>query len=646
MKQVRLRPRLGLLFVFAVVLPGIALSVLAVRAISREEAYIEKRMEEALLAEVAHVASLVEGQLDQILSELQATSDVSLRTDYRRSLSRWERSVDLVDLPFLVSPSYELIWPDSVNKLDHDAAAFLEWNRSFLGNEQRIPVYENVALSYRNGLLEAAQLQDQDWGESQTADKNDYVSQGPQTATTQSQSPNFLSNTFSQAQGRFQTQYAIEDLKQSEPARQEVYKKAREKGKQIIYRTVKVSKGAQMKEGAPEQEESIFVSESLRFSQIIARGDSGIIPLFFSDDLHLMFWKKIEDNYIVGCVIDNDRLEDEIVEVLPAIYSSARILTILDEKGNPLITPAAEAIRNWRQPFVAREISQMLPRWEVAAYLSDPDIVSSRAQIISLILWILILMLFFSIVAGGTLVLRSLHSEMALARQKTTFVTNVSHELKTPLTSIRMFAEILRDKRQPDEAKQNKYLALMVSETERLTRLINNVLDFSRRERGEKKYTMREVDLASLCEAVIDDQRVRLESNGFELTYVSSLGSAMVYADEESIKQALLNLINNAEKYSPDEKKIECEIRRQEGEVVINIKDRGKGVAEACAKKIFKEFYRADDSLTSPVRGTGLGLSIAQKIIRDHGGDIVYVPREGGGSIFQIRLPLREASSD
>ena len=114
--------------------------------------------------------------------------------------------------------------------------------------------------------------------------------------------------------------------------------------------------------------------------------------------------------------------------------------------------------------------------------------------------------------------------------------------------------------------------------------------------------------------------------------------------DEESLKQAVLNLLSNAEKYSGENQQIEVEITHTENSALINLKDRGIGIPVQLAKKIFKEFFRVDETLTSKVRGSGLGLTIAQQIVQHHGGDILYYPRDGGGSVFQIKLPLREKS--
>jgi signal transduction histidine kinase len=411
---------------------------------------------------------------------------------------------------------------------------------------------------------------------------------------------------------------------------------------------------------APMAQQSQFVITSRLLSQIASQGSYGLIPRFIGDTLTFLFWERQKDGRIAGCEVSVGALHQRIAAVLSGTYTPVRIITILDENGAPLATPPESKARNWRQPFVSREIGESLPRWEAAGYLTSPDVISSQARTSSFVIWIMVLILFVSVAGGGTLVLNSVYGEMRLAQKKATFVTNVSHELKTPLTSISLFVELLRRKRQPDARKRAQYLSLMASETERLTRLINNVLDFSAGERGGKRYTMRVIDAARVTREIVESQRIGLESRGFTLSLTAEAADAFVRADPEALKQVVLNLLSNAEKYSPDRKEIEVEVTRAIGaraqaagagsrgaapafrgsdSITLHVRDRGIGVAEKDRERIFREFFRADDSLTSRVRGTGLGLTIARRIARDHGGDISCMPREGGGSDFIVRLP-------
>jgi signal transduction histidine kinase len=411
----------------------------------------------------------------------------------------------------------------------------------------------------------------------------------------------------------------------------------------------------------PAQQASQYVVTSQLLSQIASRGDSGLIPRLIGEELVFLFWERQKDGRIAGCEISAPALRERMAGVLTATYTPVRVLTIIDERGNPLATPADSATRDWRQPFVSREISEALPRWEVAAYLASPDTISSKARSSSLVVWILVVILFVSVAGGGTMVLSSVYGEMRLAQAKATFVTNVSHELKTPLTSISLFVELLRQKRQPDAARRERYLSLMASETERLTRLINNVLDFSassakgargrgRPGQGRRRYAPKLVDLAEIARELVESQRVRLESRGFALRFIGCDGGLPVRADPEAMKQILLNLLSNAEKYSADRKEIEVEAEHAPAAGTaagaataaahIHVRDRGIGVAEKDRQRIFREFFRVDDSLATRVQGTGLGLTIARAIARDHDGDVTCRPREGGGSDFVLHLPV------
>jgi signal transduction histidine kinase len=193
-----------------------------------------------------------------------------------------------------------------------------------------------------------------------------------------------------------------------------------------------------------------------------------------------------------------------------------------------------------------------------------------------------------------------------------------------------------------DPAKTADYLRIIRLEAERLTRLINSVLDFARLERNQKHYDRRITDLHPEIERLWEAQSEHLRAQGFVTLSDISPGPWWALVDPDAIVQVIVNLLSNAEKYSPDKKEIEFRACMQDRDISISILDRGAGVPVSEEKKIFESFYRAHDSLSSGIPGSGLGLTLALRIARDHGGDIRCDQRPGGGSIFTLTLPAHQ----
>jgi signal transduction histidine kinase len=244
-----------------------------------------------------------------------------------------------------------------------------------------------------------------------------------------------------------------------------------------------------------------------------------------------------------------------------------------------------------------------------------------------------------AIVLGGSLLTWQAHRNMVDAMQKTTFVSNVSHELKTPLTSIRMYAELLSEERVKDPEKKHRYLNVIVDESRRLTRLVNNVLDFSRLEQGRKRYHFEELDLTEIVNQVLDAQRLRITEAGMELNIDFPNTQHPVRADRDALEQVLLNILDNAVKYGSDGSEVTVSLDLLNGLYESRILDRGPGIPVEHREAIFEKFHRVDNSLTARRPGSGLGLTIALRILLDHGGNLIYEPRESGGSVFVITLP-------
>lgn len=402
--------------------------------------------------------------------------------------------------------------------------------------------------------------------------------------------------------------------------------------------------------------------EYTAFQSLVGDQRQGAYARYLQDELSVFFWYRppADDSKIFGVELSMSVLRQRISQLLDESETKSKdempiALAILDEKAMPVAVVPAEFSADWRHPFVASELGErieILPHWEVAAYLLNPAQLQQAAANLRWSLGSIIGLMLFAVALGGFVLWRDLKREIIAARQKTDFVSNVSHELKTPLTSIRMFSELLR--RQGEEAKrqspenQQRYLDIIIAEASRLTRLINNILDFSRMEQARKQYRLADFNLSHLTEEIVSAYRAHLQENGYTLELVGAETPLLVKADRDAITQVILNLISNAEKYGGEEKQIRVELSRGKvpAQALIRVLDRGEGVPRGHESQIFKKFYRAHDSLSSGIQGSGLGLTLAFSIAQAHGGTLRYQKREGGGACFTLVLPLKKEGDE
>src|ERR1700760_181067 len=245
--------------------------------------------------------------------------------------------------------------------------------------------------------------------------------------------------------------------------------------------------------------------------------------------------------------------------------------------------------------------------------------------------------------AGMVLTYRNVSRELALAKLKSDFVSNVSHELRTPLALIRLYAETLELGRISNPAKHQEYYEIIRKESERLTSLINNILDFSRIEAGKKEYSFRETDVADLVRSTLESYRFEIEQNGFEFEQKINTDLPPLQVDREAIARSLLNLVNNAVKYSATEKYLGVNLYGHDGGVNLEVVDHGIGIPTKEQDKIFDKFYRVCDPLVHNTKGSGLGLSLVRHIVQAHGGQVAVESEPGQGSKFIITLPVQAA---
>ena len=235
---------------------------------------------------------------------------------------------------------------------------------------------------------------------------------------------------------------------------------------------------------------------------------------------------------------------------------------------------------------------------------------------------------------------RDVQREATTAQLRSRFVASVSHELKTPLTSIRMFAETLRMGR-ASTARQSEYLDTIVGESERLSRLINNVLDFSRIEEGRREYNRVPTDLADVVRDAARVMSYPLAAESFELHTNIDDNVPAVSADRDAVMQAVLNLLSNAVKFSNGKRQIELSLSADSGRALIGVRDQGVGIAPAEQARIFEKYYRSPEAEHRGIAGAGLGLALVAHIAESHDGGIDVESSPNAGSTFTLWLPIR-----
>ena len=254
-----------------------------------------------------------------------------------------------------------------------------------------------------------------------------------------------------------------------------------------------------------------------------------------------------------------------------------------------------------------------------------------------LLLSIAVMVLF--LVVGTYFIARAIRRESETMRMQSDFVSAVSHEFRTPLTSVRQLSELLAHGRVPTEERRNLYYKTLLRESARLERLVEGLLNFGRMEAGGRQYHFEELDATTLVHQVVAEFGPQLEAQGRHIELAGAAAPLRIDADPEAISVALRNLVDNAIKYSPGHPTVWIDWGLSNHYVAIRVRDQGPGIPESERRKIFRRFVRGSAAATTNAKGSGVGLAMVRHIVAAHGGEIIVTSQAGQGSVFTMLLP-------
>ncbi|MCT4644096.1 MAG: HAMP domain-containing histidine kinase [Carboxylicivirga sp.] len=354
----------------------------------------------------------------------------------------------------------------------------------------------------------------------------------------------------------------------------------------------------------------------------------------------LVFLSKDKELYYLNILLINAQsfISQAMAPRLQMVAGEDLIIVVRHNKTNELI--ACSLLNEAPEDVVKEQTLWLLPDYKLGIKpkgISISDLARDRArQNIGLLILVDILLL-----AGAWLFYRNVKRELHLAKVKSDFVSNVSHEIRTPLALISMYAETLQLGRLKDDTKRQKYYDIIYRETQRLSGIVNNILNFSKIESGRQKLTFGRVDINQIVDEVCHNYSYHFREKGFSVDQQLDESLPEIQGDNQAITECLINLIDNAIKYSSDTKAIHIKTGQSGNYQFLQVCDKGIGITEKEQKHIFEKFYRVTKgNLALHAKGSGLGLSIVVHLVEGHKGKIELESKEGEGSCFKILFPI------
>jgi len=365
----------------------------------------------------------------------------------------------------------------------------------------------------------------------------------------------------------------------------------------------------------------------------------------YDDTPYLISYKAVRWEGRRFYVVANHDTSWIVRDLFPELFATEegkRLYNVVDQEGERVYGPSLARAGDY---LVGRRFPTTLYEWRLQLAPKQAPLLERQSQTRRWNEAALVGIAFLIVLLGVGFVIWAADKERRLNALKAEFVANVSHELKTPLSVVRMFAELLLTKRVASEEKQEQYLELICRESERLSALIENVLDFAALERGKRKYELREGHLEDVVARAIDTFRYRIENEGGEVVLDVEPGLPAAMLDEQAVLLSVINLLDNAVKYGRGTP-VEVRLARAGNLLRVTVRDHGPGIPESDRRRVFERFYRTRKN-ESDIRGSGIGLSLVKHIAEAHGGKAWAENADGGGAVvgFSMRIPAQPVAA-
>ena len=393
-----------------------------------------------------------------------------------------------------------------------------------------------------------------------------------------------------------------------------------------------------------EREVILKLEEKLSLSRMTGEVVPGRLLITSENDYCLISYAGLPDfqsgqTFYAGFYWDLNSIKKQVIpKVLEDMTKDSGLsFQIVDEKGQNILTGSEEPTS---EDFLTLS-SRIFPLpWKLLVSHPDIEALERTARKENIFYGVLLIFIVALMLLGAVLMARDISRESETTRLKTEFVHNISHELKTPLTLIRLYGETLQTKNNLTYEQKKESYEIITKESERLSHMINNVLDFSRIEMGRKEFNFKKGNLPEIVRNTVESYRYHLEKKGFTIQTDIASDLPEMNFDGEAVASVLVNLLSNAQKFSPKKREVTVKLFRDDGNAVLQVADKGIGISPKEVSKIFKRFYRSKNNITSESGGSGLGLTLVKHIADAHGGRVEVESQPGKGSIFSVILPI------